>query len=679
MEWPKTIHLDETETISNPITMEADMAPLIHRARNVIKCRTSHPTMRVKVCAIGDSQANTIASVFFRATLVKMANDSNELRPVAGKLILTQREGTPSVKNHEQHGISVTNDGRLVVSQRSTSHEAEDETLKQCSQQFGEASRTIAIQFHDGLLSSTFPEMGVMLNSMIDRRQLNTRYAIQVEVELKLKNGSVIEHTLLSHPFLIAITNDQTEPLLLSIFWQRLLNDQQIDYSMNQEAEEMTAVKWGILKQTIKYFMKAQIPNARSLNDSEVLHVQCMLFLPRALHENPAVIEEQLFGNVDNLELGVLGLRNRLLSEFVNDDVVVQKQEFMRNKCISIIDCHTSLEHSVWHWLFKATEMVIDVGHKLCPAPIYNEKKGIKAKRPSTSATHSEVCTMLNLFNRRILTLVGVQQATAWFQALSAQESSPRVLLLRFCDENLGSISFVASNPESSGLPFNGSLSSEKIRDLKQGLPEALMDETFPKQYDKLLQLDKENNSIPVFHIVKKTHIFSQYQTLRLRNEAKNIENPFGIRIDPLTGERFDRFEEPPTGASSVDTVLLGSQPAVIPMDLTNNTGETSSLPNQDELVLSGQIPNSFMNLPIPSNNLDAAFMQNLVTMFQNQTDGLLLANNMPMLQDNVQASKTLNDMIMLGILSNHLTENTSLDPVNEKSNNRGKSKRNRR
>jgi len=77
---------------------------------------------------------------------------------VAGKLILTQREGTPSVKNHEQHGISVTNDGRLVVSQR-LMHEAEDETLKQCSQQFGEASRTIAIQFHDGLLSSTFPEM----------------------------------------------------------------------------------------------------------------------------------------------------------------------------------------------------------------------------------------------------------------------------------------------------------------------------------------------------------------------------------------------------------------------------------------------------------------------------------------------------------------------------------------
>jgi len=38
-----------------------------------------------------------------------------------------------------------------------------------------------------------------MLNSMIDRRQLNTRYAIQVEVELKMKNGSVIEHVRISN------------------------------------------------------------------------------------------------------------------------------------------------------------------------------------------------------------------------------------------------------------------------------------------------------------------------------------------------------------------------------------------------------------------------------------------------------------------------------------------------
>ncbi|KAK5979676.1 hypothetical protein GCK32_003153 [Trichostrongylus colubriformis] len=41
IEWPKII-----EGASEPV--EIDMAPLIHRARSVVKCRTSHPTMRVK-------------------------------------------------------------------------------------------------------------------------------------------------------------------------------------------------------------------------------------------------------------------------------------------------------------------------------------------------------------------------------------------------------------------------------------------------------------------------------------------------------------------------------------------------------------------------------------------------------------------------------------------------------
>lgn len=44
LEWPKQIALNEEDLEF----IEADMAPLIHRARTVIKCRTSHPTMRVK-------------------------------------------------------------------------------------------------------------------------------------------------------------------------------------------------------------------------------------------------------------------------------------------------------------------------------------------------------------------------------------------------------------------------------------------------------------------------------------------------------------------------------------------------------------------------------------------------------------------------------------------------------
>lgn len=91
--------------------------------------------------------------------------------------------------------------------------------------------------------------------------------------------------------------------------------------------------------------------------------------------------------------------------------------------------------------------MVIDVGHKLCPSPIYSEKKGVKTKKPSSSS-HSEACTMLNLFNRRVLTLVGAQQASTWFQTISSQEGSTRVMLLRFCDESLGGLSIMASNTE---------------------------------------------------------------------------------------------------------------------------------------------------------------------------------------------------------------------------------------
>lgn len=44
IEWPRIfpgVHPDQPES-------ELDFAPLIHRARNVVKCRTSHPTMRVK-------------------------------------------------------------------------------------------------------------------------------------------------------------------------------------------------------------------------------------------------------------------------------------------------------------------------------------------------------------------------------------------------------------------------------------------------------------------------------------------------------------------------------------------------------------------------------------------------------------------------------------------------------
>lgn len=82
----------------------------------------------------------------------------NRFSQVAGKLILTQREGTPSAKNHEQHGVSVTNDGRLVVGQIA---DAEDILGKQALEQY-EATRSIPLQFHDEILSASFPEMVIL-------------------------------------------------------------------------------------------------------------------------------------------------------------------------------------------------------------------------------------------------------------------------------------------------------------------------------------------------------------------------------------------------------------------------------------------------------------------------------------------------------------------------------------
>lgn len=58
----------------------------------------------------------------------------------------------------------------------------------------------------------------------------------------------------------------------------------------------------------------------------------------------------------------------------------------------------TELQHTVWSWLFRATEMIQDVGHKLCPSPNLGEKKVTKTKKQM--AASEEYQTMLSLFNK---------------------------------------------------------------------------------------------------------------------------------------------------------------------------------------------------------------------------------------------------------------------------------------
>ncbi|VDN19935.1 unnamed protein product [Cylicostephanus goldi] len=82
IEWPRCVE----GLPSSSESVEIDMAPLIHRARSVVKCRTSHPTMKIKVCAISQDidgpllpQPKTVEA-FFRASLVKLSHDGTEPR-----------------------------------------------------------------------------------------------------------------------------------------------------------------------------------------------------------------------------------------------------------------------------------------------------------------------------------------------------------------------------------------------------------------------------------------------------------------------------------------------------------------------------------------------------------------------------------------------------------------------
>uniref|UniRef100_A0A8R1IKX3 Uncharacterized protein n=1 Tax=Caenorhabditis japonica TaxID=281687 RepID=A0A8R1IKX3_CAEJA len=328
IEWPRTfpgVFPDQAES-------ELDFAPLIHRARNVVKCRTSHPTMRVKICAISESNemmCPQVAETFYRASLVKLSGDTSDckLRQIAGKMILTQREGIAATKSAEQSGAVVSAEGKLLCSQ-SSSH---SQIMLFANKLSEPMVRTTTLKYENGVLCATFPEIGVTLNSMVDRRTLSTRYAIQVEVHINIDNRIIVTHTLVSHPFLIAITNDQTEPLLQSIFWHRLLNCDQQESS--DYFPDKSQLDWGTLRQALRAFIKAQVPTARFLSDCELRHIQTMLLLPRILKcgstNELQLLEINMFGTIERQERDLheemKRLRNRLLATSVLDTFLIER------------------------------------------------------------------------------------------------------------------------------------------------------------------------------------------------------------------------------------------------------------------------------------------------------------------------------------------------------------------
>ncbi|VDD93833.1 unnamed protein product [Enterobius vermicularis] len=280
-----------------------------------------------------------------------------------------------------------------------------------------------------------------------------------------------------------------------------------------------------------------------------------MLFLPRVVKSEAAndiaTLETELFRKVrDDLELtGMQKLRYRLSQESVDDEILVTKHEFMHDKCLSLTDGQTELRHTLWQWLYRATEMVMDVGHKLCPSPVILEKKCSKTKRQMAAA--EEYQTMLSLFNSRTITFSSSKDVAKVFKIVLEEDMKKstltKAMMIRFCDENAGHLSFAFTNSEDSSKPFMGSLSADQIKDFKQGLPEFLFDESFPKQYDKIIrtEIDRTVSDSSELNVtaVRKKSIFNNYNTLRLQNDCIQIKDSDSIRINPLTGERVSALD----------------------------------------------------------------------------------------------------------------------------------------
>lgn len=115
-------------------------------------------------------------------------------------MILTQREGTAATKIPDQSMATVTSEGKLVASQAKNVSIDNEEIFQAASETSHvmldrmkePTGRTTPFRYEDGVLCATFPEMGVTLNSMVDRRQLATRYAAQVEVAVNIDNKLIV-------------------------------------------------------------------------------------------------------------------------------------------------------------------------------------------------------------------------------------------------------------------------------------------------------------------------------------------------------------------------------------------------------------------------------------------------------------------------------------------------------
>ncbi|KAK6024365.1 hypothetical protein OSTOST_09823, partial [Ostertagia ostertagi] len=146
------------------------------------------------VCAITQDaegailpQPKTIEALF-RASLVKLPHDGSAPRtydPHATRRNTSNQELGPEWSNRR--------DGKPCLACQAVSSNVTRVLLERMGER---DAKTTPFKYDNRVLCATFPEMGVALNSMVDRRQLATRYAIQVEVAINIDNKLIVNHPL---------------------------------------------------------------------------------------------------------------------------------------------------------------------------------------------------------------------------------------------------------------------------------------------------------------------------------------------------------------------------------------------------------------------------------------------------------------------------------------------------
>ncbi|GMT18254.1 hypothetical protein PFISCL1PPCAC_9551, partial [Pristionchus fissidentatus] len=341
-----------------------------------------------------------------------------------------------------------------------------------------------------------------------------------------------------------------------------------------------------------KQFVKSQLSQARSMTDRELLHFQAMLFLPKVLKcrneieidnlecmfylepeeflskFDPRGSDQSFMADIDRLRAGRTRLRMRLLEEFVKDHVIIEKHDFMGETCVSILDGRSELRHTPWQWLFKATELILDVGHKLCPSPAIAEKKSTKTKKQLAAA--EEYHTMMSLYNKGIVSFFSVYDTKQAFEQMQVDGEDMQdggALMLRFCDENAGHISFVYGLDADQKLMM-GSIAGDTIKDFKQGLSEALMDEEFPARHGRLVRMNVHPDRFTdkLCSTIKKRSLFNTYQSLRqIENKTPFPDEEITYRVNAFTGGQINReqFKQPLFPTPNLDSALSSTFPFI--------------------------------------------------------------------------------------------------------------------